>query len=437
MAGAGSEVPCTAVPHTDAPGAGRAGTAPRAPSLTTCGPLGPEAGARTLLDDTVRERIRQGLPPLFAREHGPTDEDRAEATAALGRALRPLPESDLSGSLYVVTEVLAYESCPRLYLYEQVLGARDAGATAGTTGGPTGPDATATGGSVGVSLRGSLVEDEPRSATGGGEDSAGAEEVGSPRRDPAPLGDPTLLPRHILGTATHRILELGPGRTPARVREILVEETGGALSGAGLQAASRLVLEWVGRFERSPLGRRTADAAEVLREEPFLVQVPLGGGEEPVLLRGTADLVFRDRAPAQGGVPSGAGPPVLVDYKTNDLTSLEVPAKARSYALQLQLYALAVSAYMGQPVGEAWLSFLAADQAISIDVSADALEGARARLASFVAARRRGEFPPRPGSLCHSCAFRSVCPGAVCPSASVGSPGALPDPQRTLAVTMT
>lgn len=374
-------------------GAGATGLAPvPAPIPSVTGPLGPEAGARTLLDEATRERLRQGLPPSFPREHGPTEDDRAEAAVALGRALRPLPESDLSGSLYVVTEVLSYESCPRLYLYEQVLGAR------GLTGD-------------------SLVADEPRSASGGQDqtdgDVGGAEADASTGAAPA-LDDPLLLARHVLGTATHRVLELGPDRTPARVREILADETKGTLSASGLAAAAKLVLEWVGRFERSPLGKRTAaaaaqDARNVLREEPFLVQIPLGGGEEPVLLRGTADLVFRDAA------GSGAMGSVLVDYKTNDLTSLEVPAKAKSYALQLQLYALAVGAYMGEPVREAWLSFLAADQSTSVDVSADALEVARARLAAFVAARRRGEFPPKPGSLCRTCAFRSVCPGALQP----------------------
>jgi RecB family exonuclease len=198
------------------------------------------------------------------------------------------------------------------------------------------------------------------------------------------------------------------------VREILQEETKGTLSAAGLQAAMRLVLEWVARFERSPLGRRTdrvahEDPRRVLREEPFLVQVALGN--DSVLLRGTADLVFRESG------AGGAGGLVLVDYKTNELTPLEVPAKARSYALQLQLYALAVSAAHGEPVTEAWLSFLAADQAVSVDVSPAALEGARTRLAAFVVARRRGEFPPKPAAHCGTCAFRAACPAALMGSA--------------------
>jgi RecB family exonuclease len=180
------------------------------------------------------------------------------------------------------------------------------------------------------------------------------------------------------------------------VREIVAEETDGSLSPAAASAVVRLVTEWVARFERSPLGRRTAAAEDALREVPFLVQI------EGILLRGTADLVIRE-----------ASGPVLVDYKTNELTALEVPAKARAYVLQLQLYALALGAWLGKPVREAWLSFLAADQAVSVDVSDAALEGARERLAAFVVARRRGEFPPKPGAPCHTCAFRAVCPGAL------------------------
>ncbi len=368
---------------------------PAKPANVLAGPLGPEAGARTHLDEPTRERIRQGLPPHFALE----ESDRVAAAQVLACAERPLPEADLGASLYVVTEVLAYESCPRLYLYEQVLGAK--GETISRS-----ELASAAGQSLD-----SLVADEPRSAG----DEVSAEEAPVTRDAEDRLDDPTRLPRHILGTATHRALELGSERTSARVREIVAEETDGALSPAGLSAAVRLVMEWVNRFERSPLGRRTARADEVpggrggrsspkqvLREEPFLVQL------EGILLRGTADLVFRD---GQGSV--------LVDYKTNEVTPLEVPAKARSYALQLQLYALAVGAWLGEPVREAWLSFLAADQSVSVDVSEAALEEARERLRAFVAARRRGEFPPRPGSLCRTCAFRAVCPGAL---AAVATP---------------
>ena len=86
-----------------------------------------------------------------------------------------------------------------------------------------------------------LLDDEPRKASGDDDEPASGLE-------PSLLDDPALLPRHVLGTATHRVLELGRSRTPARVREILADETKGALSSAGLQAAARLVLEWVSRF---------------------------------------------------------------------------------------------------------------------------------------------------------------------------------------------
>ena len=69
-----------------------------------------------------------------------------------------------------------------------------------------------------------------------------------------------------------------------------------------------------------------------------------------------------------------------------------------------------IRGYEGETIGEAWLSFLVADQSVSVDVSRPALEQARARLEAVVAARRRGEFPARPSSLCRTCAFRSVCP---------------------------
>ncbi|MBI3725273.1 PD-(D/E)XK nuclease family protein, partial [bacterium] len=64
----------------------------------------------------------------------------------------------------------------------------------------------------------------------------------------------------------------------------------------------------------------------------------------------------------------------------------------------------------GEAPREAWLSFLVADRSASVDLSPAALEGARARLAEFVRARRQGEFEPRVTPLCRTCAFRSVCP---------------------------
>jgi ATP-dependent exoDNAse (exonuclease V) beta subunit len=350
--------------------------APRPSERILAGPLGPEAGARTLLDASARERLSRGLPPALGAPGHLEAAELAEAALVLARAQRPLPVADLGASSYVVTEVLGYEACPRLYLYEQVVGAK---------------------GDPFARADGSADADE-LSRDDGQDDGPAA---------PPLVDDPALIARNVLGRATHRVLELGPARSLALARGILAEETGGVLSAAGLGAAARLVLEWVTRFERSPLGARTAHAAEVRREEPFLVRVPLGPGEaaETVLLRGTADLVLLEDA-------GTARRTVLVDYKTNDLTALEVPARARSYALQLQLYALALATALGEPVTEAWLSFLAADQSVSVDVSAPALEAARERLARFVLARRRGDFTARPSSLCRTCAFRAVCPAA-------------------------
>jgi ATP-dependent exoDNAse (exonuclease V) beta subunit len=354
------------------------------------GPLGPDAGARTLLDAGVRDRLRQGLPPSFLHEQGGlSPEVVADARAALARVRRPLRDRDLGASVYVVTEVLAWESCPQQYLYEHVLGTR--------------PESVRERPPSWVSLledsrRILFSDDEPET-----EPSLGATRV----------DDPDALPRNLLGTATHRVLELGTNVSRKLAKEIVAQEVGEHLTGLGLARTVDRVLGWVEGFARSPLGQRAARAREVWREEPFLVRVPLGNvplGNDPaaesLLLRGTVDLLFVDEAG-----------PVVVDYKTNDLTPLEVPLRAPAYALQLQLYALALASYLGESMRgerwEAWLAFLAPEQAISVDVSPAALEGARERLARFEKARRAGDFTARPSPLCRTCAFREVCPSAA------------------------
>jgi ATP-dependent exoDNAse (exonuclease V) beta subunit len=359
-------------------GTGEDGEAP--PALAPgplVGPLGPEAGARTLLDHGVRDRLRQGLPPSFVHEKGGLPAELlVEAREVLERVTRPLGEVDLGASAYVVTEVLAWESCPRQYLYEHVVGAKPESLAR-----PRGLLATA--------------DEDTLRLVGLDASEQDAEDSAAGRVD-----DPDALPRNLLGTATHRVLELGPERTRALAKAIVEDEVGELLTPNGLSRTVDRVLEWAQVFERSALGRRTAAAREVFREEPFLVRVALGPGPEDfVLLRGTADLLFVEERGA-----------VLVDYKTNDLTPLEVPLKVPAYALQLQLYALALTPHLGAPPREAWLSFLAAEQSVSVDVSPAALERASERLARFAGARRKGEFEPRTSSLCRTCAFREICP---------------------------
>ena len=88
------------------------------------------------------------------------------------------------------------------------------------------------------------------------------------------------------------------------------------LAGAPRDGAHPEALALAARFESSDLGRGLASAARIEREFDFLLAI------EDIVLRGQIDLWF------DGGI---------VDYKTDDVSAAEAPARAQSYALQLQL----------------------------------------------------------------------------------------------------
>ena len=85
-------------------------------------------------------------------------------------------------------------------------------------------------------------------------------------------------------------------------------------------------------FRQSPLGRRAARAARSEREFDFLMAV------EDLVVRGQVDLWFEE-----------GGELVVVDYKTDDVNAAEAHQRARDYALQLRLYALAVEPWPAAP----------------------------------------------------------------------------------------
>jgi len=70
----------------------------------------------------------------------------------------------------------------------------------------------------------------------------------------------------------------------------------------------------------------------VEREFDFLMAV------ENLVVRGQVDLWFEE-----------GGELVIVDYKTDDVKAAEAQDRARDYALQLRLYAMAVEKVAGRP----------------------------------------------------------------------------------------
>lgn len=104
-------------------------------------------------------------------------------------------------------------------------------------------------------------------------------------------------------------------------------------------------------FFASPLYQRIANAQSVARERDFITQIPAGrvkpeltgaSSAETVILQGCADCVVFE----EDGL-------VLIDYKTD---RIENPQDfIDHYALQLQLYAEAISALYAQPVKQKFI----------------------------------------------------------------------------------
>jgi ATP-dependent exoDNAse (exonuclease V) beta subunit len=146
-------------------------------------------------------------------------------------------------------------------------------------------------------------------------------------------------------------------------------------------------------FERSALSKRARRAARREQEWDFV----LAAGD--LIVRGTVDLWFED---AQGLT--------LVDYKTDDVPADKISGKARDYALQIEIYALALERFLGRKPAQAWLYFLRPDVAFALPPGGN-LSGT---VEAFIAAQENLAFPLNVGAHCHRCPFfRTICPARV------------------------
>ncbi len=166
------------------------------------------------------------------------------------------------------------------------------------------------------------------------------------------------------------------------------------LAGIPSEAPDMEALRLAKVFEKSALGKRAFQTRD--RETEWEFVFALGS----LIVRGTIDLWFED---AQGFT--------LIDYKTDSVTPEHANERASDYALQLQVYALALQKATGRLPAQAWLHFLRPDVAVPIPIgqAADAVE----RVAhAFTQARQTLDFPLHPGAHCRRCEFfRNLCPG--------------------------
>lgn len=147
-------------------------------------------------------------------------------------------------------------------------------------------------------------------------------------------------------------------------------------------------------FFRSELGRRVSASDRVAREWAFIADI------DGAIVRGSIDLWFED----SGGLH-------VVDYKTDAVTASAAPARAREYAPQLALYAIALERALGVRPQVAWLHFLRPDTVVEIPLDDNAIAAARSLIHGLRKAQDELSFPLHEGAHCRSCAFfRTLCP---------------------------
>ena len=147
-------------------------------------------------------------------------------------------------------------------------------------------------------------------------------------------------------------------------------------------------------FRQSPLGRRAARATRIAREFDFLMAL------EDLVIRGQVDLWFEE-----------GGELVVADYKTDDVNAAEAHHRARDYALQLRLYALAVEHMAGRAPDRAFLHFLRPNTLVEVDLTPNLIESPEQTVRDFQQAQSKLDFPLIEGDHCKRCPFyHDLCP---------------------------
>ena len=129
-------------------------------------------------------------------------------------------------------------------------------------------------------------------------------------------------------------------------------------------------------FLQSPLGRRAARATRIAREFDFVMAL------EDLVVSGQVDLWFEE-----------GGELVVADYKTDDVTAAEARHRARDYALQLRLYALAVERVAGRAPDRAFVHFLRPNVVVEVDLTPTLIESPEQTVRDFQEAQSKLDFP--------------------------------------------
>ncbi len=157
-----------------------------------------------------------------------------------------------------------------------------------------------------------------------------------------------------LGTLIHSIMEADGEDAVAKAEEMLTNMLISKEEFDAVVKNSKLIEN----FYKTPLYERVKKAKKVIREQGFYLKLKAeeigynNYNDDEVLIQGIIDLAFLEDSW------------VIVDYKTDKVTSRTVDITAKSYKPQLDLYAKALSAITGQEVKECHLYFMRLDESI-------------------------------------------------------------------------
>jgi len=182
-------------------------------------------------------------------------------------------------------------------------------------------------------------------------------------------GEPAeTIDGRLIGAATHLVisrLDLAEHinkKAIEKIKEKLLDE--GAITEV---IAERIDNESIVRFFESELGREVLDAGnEVLREWPFTFALPASElsdtrdeagvtKDEIIVVQGIIDMVVRTR----DGL-------LIIDFKSDDVTSEEVCERAELYRKQLELYGRAAEAILREEVVSKLVYFLRPGCAVAL-----------------------------------------------------------------------
>ena len=155
------------------------------------------------------------------------------------------------------------------------------------------------------------------------------------------------------GTAIHAILEYSMLNPELDLNRIAKEEMRKNDLDSGLASSA---VELVESVARSDIWKRAMKSDSRFTEFPF--EICLDESESnslPTLVRGAIDLVFRE--------PDGW---VIVDYKTDFVTSNTIQSAVKKYTPQVLLYADIWKRTLNEPVKESGLYFAAINDYLTV-----------------------------------------------------------------------